>query len=452
MLPLFSDKRFYKSLFTIAIPIMLQNLINAFVNMLDTVMIGRLGTVEIAAVGLGNQVFFLYNLTLFGLCSGSSVFTAQFWGKRDIPGIRKNTGFCLLLTLTAGAFFTLGALLIPEKIIGVYSRDPAVITAGAVYLRTLAPAFIPFGISMIFVQALRSVEKVRLAMAVTLIALSINGTLNYCFIFGLGPIPAMGVRGAAIATVISRIAETAILLAAAYTRNYPPAGSLRELLAFNVPFVLRFIRIVLPVLVNEIVWSLGVTTQNIIFARTHTAAAAAFNITNTVSQLTWVLFIGLGNGVAVLIGKKIGEGDEQTARDYASRIIRFAPLMAAAAACTLFPLSRLLPYLFNVDESVLAAATVMFIILATSYPFRAFNMSMVVGICRAGGDTMFCAVYDIVLMWTVALPLGAAASYFFHAPVWVIFLCINSEEYLKVILGLRRYRSGKWLRRVTEGL
>jgi putative MATE family efflux protein len=452
MPPLFSDKRFYKSLFTIAIPIMLQNLINALVNMLDTVMIGRLGTVEIAAVGLGNQVFFLYNLTLFGICSGASIFTAQFWGKRDIPGIRKNTGFCLLLSLAVGALFTLGGLLAPAGIIGIYSRDPEVIASGAVYLRTLAPVFIPFGVSMIFVQALRSVEKVRLAMTATLIALSLNGVLNYCFIFGAGPIPAMGVRGAAIATVIARITETGIILIAVYARKYPPAGGLRELLAFNAPFVLRFFRIVLPVVVNEIIWSLGITTQNIIFARTHTDAVAAFNITNTVSQLTWVLFIGLGNGVAVLIGKKIGEGDEQTARDYASRIIRFAPLLAAGAACVLIPLSRLLPWLFNVNESVLAATTVMFIILALSYPFRAFNMSMVVGICRAGGDTVFCVLYDIVLMWIVALPLGAAASYFFHAPVWVIFICINSEEYLKVILGLWRYRSGKWLHRVTDGL
>jgi Na+-driven multidrug efflux pump len=165
-----------------------------------------------------------------------------------------------------------------------------------------------------------------------------------------------------------------------------------------------------------------------------------------------VLFIGLGNGVAVLIGKKIGEGEEQTARDYASRIIRFAPLLAVGAACVLIPLSRLLPWLFNVNESVLAVTTGMFIILSVSYPFRAFNMAMVVGICRAGGDTVFCVVYDIALMWTVALPLAAAASYFFHAPVWVIFICINSEEYLKVILGLWRFRSGKWLRRITEGL
>jgi putative MATE family efflux protein len=449
---LFNDRQFYRSLFAIALPIMFQNFINSAVNVLDTIMIGRLGTVEIAAVGLGNQVFFLYNLALFGLCSGASIFTAQFWGKRDIAGIRKNTGFCLILALAGAGLVTLAVSLAPERIIGVYSRDSAVIAAGAEYLRVLAPSFIPFGISMVFMLTLRSVEKVNLAIAVTFIALSINAVLNYCLIFGAGPFPAMGVRGAAAATVVSRVAEMLILLCASYINKYPPAGSLRELMGFNVLHVRRFIRIVSPVLINEIIWSAGISLQNLIFARTHTDAIAAFNITGTVNQLTWVLFIGLGNGVAVLIGKKIGEGDEPKARDYAARIVRFSPLLALGAACLLLFLSRFLSLVFNVNENVVAAATTMFCILAAMYPFRAFNMAMVVGICRAGGDTVFCVVYDVVFMWALALPLAAVAGFIFKAPVWALFLCVNSEECLKVILGILRLRSGKWLRNVTGGI
>ena len=449
---LFNDRRFYRDLFTIALPIMFQNFINSAVNMLDTVMIGRLGTVEIAAVGLGNQVFFLYNLALFGLCSGASIFTAQFWGKRDIPGIRKNTGFCLILALAGAALVTAAVSFAPEQIIGVYSRDPAVIAAGAEYLRALAPCFVPFGISMVFMLTLRSTEKVKLAMAAAFIALSLNAVLNYCLIFGAGPFPAMGVRGAARATVISRIAETLILLCASYINKYPPAGSLRELLGFNAAYVRRFTRIVFPVLINEIIWSAGISLQNLIFARTNTDAIAAFNIAGTVNQLTWVLFIGLGNGVAVLIGKKIGEGDESTARDYAARITLFSPLVALGAAGLLLLLSRFLPLVFNVNAAVIAAAQTMFLILSVSYPFRSFNMAMVVGICRAGGDTIFCVIYDVVFMWALALPLAAVAAFVFKAPVWVLFLCVNSEECLKVILGLWRLRSGKWLRNVTGGI
>ena len=157
MLPLFNDRKFYRDLFALAIPIMLQNLVNSLVNMLDTIMIGRLGTVEIAAVGLGNQIFFLYNLLLFGICSGGSVFTAQYWGKGDIQGIRKNLGFTLTLNLFAAAIFTAVVVLIPEKLMAVYSRDIAVIETGTVYLRTISPIFIPFAISLAFTLVLRSV-------------------------------------------------------------------------------------------------------------------------------------------------------------------------------------------------------------------------------------------------------------------------------------------------------
>jgi putative MATE family efflux protein len=451
MPPLFNDRQFYRSLFALAIPIMLQNLVNSLVNMLDTIMIGRLGTVEIAAVGLGNQIFFLYNLFLFGICSGGSIFTAQFWGKGDIAGIRKNLGFCLTLNFAVAVLFTLAAALIPEKLIGVYSRDAAVIEAGALYLKTLWPSFIPFAVSLAFTLTLRSVEKVRLAIVVTLIALSLNGTLNYLFIFGAGPVPAMGVKGAALATVFSRVVELFILVSVSYAKRYVPAGRLRELFSFNRYYARQFFRITLPVIINEIIWSLGITVQNIIFARTHTNAIAAFNITGTVSQLTWVLFIGLGNGVSVLIGKKIGERNEQAAREYASRIARFAPLLSVGAALILFPVSRLLPLVFNVNAETLASASLMFIILCFFYPFRAFNMSMIVGICRAGGDTVFCALYDTIVMWCFALPMAALAGFVFKAPVWVIYLCILMEEPVKVLLGLWRLKSGKWLHNVTAG-
>ncbi|MDR2134059.1 MAG: MATE family efflux transporter [Treponema sp.] len=449
---LFNDRQFYRNLFYIAVPIMFQNFINSFVNILDTVMIGRLGTVEIAAVGLGNQVFFLYNLALFGICSGASIFTAQFWGKRDLAGIRKNTGFSLCLALLGAGVYTLAGLLVPERILAVYSGDPAVIALGAEYLRTLAPSFVPFGISMVFMHALRSVEKVRLPVAATFMALSLNAVLNYLFIFGIGPFPAMGVRGAAIATVISRIAEMLILVIGSYVLRLPAAGRPKEMFNFDIVYISRFFRIVLPVLVNEIAWSLGVSLQNLVFARTHTDAIAAFNIVNTVNQLTWVLFIGLGNGVAVLIGKKIGEGDEKSARDYASRIVRFSPLVALGAALVLLFLSQFLPFVFNVNENVIALAKIMFVLLCVFYPFRSVNMAIVVGICRAGGDTVFCIIYDILFLWTFALPLAAIAGFVFHAPVWVLFICVSSEECLKLMLGLWRLKTGRWLRNVTKGI
>ncbi len=447
---LFGDKIFYRSLFTIAIPIALQNLVNSFVNVLDTVMIGSLGTTEIAAVGLGNQVFFLYTMVLFGILSGGSVFTAQFWGKKDLQGIRHTTGLCLVLALIAAAVFTVACAAAPAAVIGLYSADPAVVAAGAAYLRTLAPAFAPFAISFAFGMAMRSVEKVRLPMVATLVSLSINVALNWLLIFGVGPFPTLGVVGAAAATVVSRVVEMFILVIASYARSYAIAGRPRELLGFDAAFVRRYFVIVLPVMVNELIWALGISMQNVIMARTGTSSIAAFNILNTVSQLTWVLFMGLGNGSAVLVGKKIGEGADDEARAYASRIVRFMPLLAAGVGLLLVPISWLLPFIFNVGPEVFAILGAMIVIMVLSYPFRAFNMSMVIGVCRAGGDTIFCAVYDTVVMWAVSLPAAAAASFLFGAPVWVVFLCLALEDPLKMTLGIWRLKSGKWLHDVTR--
>jgi putative MATE family efflux protein len=449
---LFNDKNFYRNLFAIAVPIMLQNLINSFVNILDTVMIGRLGTVEIAAVGLGNNVFFFYTMILFGICSGGAVFIAQFWGKQDIAGIRKTVGLCCFINLFIGSIFTLAGALVPGRIIGIYSTDAAVIEAGARYLRYLTPSFLPFALTQVLVLSLRSIEQVKAPMVTTIIALSINAVLNWLWIFGIGPFPALGVAGAALATTTARFTETLLLVGLSYRKKFAIAGSMRELCAFNRTFIARFARIVAPVLVNEFIWSAGIAAQNIIFARTHTDAIAAFNITGSVSQLTWVLFIGLGNGVGVLIGKRIGAGDHAGARDYASRIVCFAPLLAVGAALVLIPISWLIPLIFKVNAEVLATAAQMMIILALCYPFRAFNMAMIIGICRAGGDTVFCGVYDVAFLWLVALPAAAAASFFFHAPFWLIYLLIVSEEFFKLIAGLWRFRSGKWLHDVTRGL
>jgi Na+-driven multidrug efflux pump len=240
-----------------------------------------------------------------------------------------------------------------------------------------------------------------------------------------------------------------ILILTCYGKKYPLAGTLRELFSFDAVFVKRFFVIAAPVILNEFLWSLGITMQNVIFARTGTDAIAAFNITGTVASLAWVVFIGLGNGASVLIGKRIGEGNEIAARDYARRITRFSPLVAAVVALFLVPASFLLPFFFDLEPAVFAIIRSMFIMLSLLYPIRAFNMSMVIGVCRAGGDTRFSVFFDVFFMWTLALPLAAFASFVLGAPVWVIYLCVAADEPFKAALGWWRLKSGRWLHNVT---
>ncbi|MEL3909320.1 MAG: MATE family efflux transporter [Treponemataceae bacterium] len=445
----FFDREFLKTLFIIAVPIMLQNLLNSFVNVLDAIMIGQLGTIEIAAVGLGNQLFFLLNLILYGAASGSLVFTAQFWGRKDLPGLRKTFGLSLCTALFISSIFTVFCVFFPEQILRLYSKDPAVIETGIQYLRPVAFCFIPFAISFIFMFTLRAIEEVKLSVTATLVSLFVNLILNAILIFGLLGFPRLGVKGAAIATVIARFSELFIYIIVTKKEKSPILGSLAEHFSFSPRFVVSFFVIVMPVIFNEVLWSSGITFHHKIFAGLSTLSYAAFSITNTVSQLTWVVFTGFGNSVSILIGKKIGEKDYEQAKNYAVNISKFSPSVAIFVGALLIPISFLVPYIFNVEQEVCLQARRFFLILALCYPLKAFNVCMVVGILRAGGDTKFGVICDTLFMWIVSIPLSFTLSIHTNLPSWIIYLCLFADEPIKAFMGFRRLRSGKWLREVV---
>ena len=449
---------FYSTLFTIALPIVLQNFLQTFVNILDTVMVGRLGATEIAAAGLGNQIFFILNMMLFGISSGGAIFVAQYWGKKDIAGIRRTLGMTLALSFALSLVFTAAALFFPHELISLYSSDDRVIALGGRYLRCVAWSYPMLALSFAFQLAFRATEHVRLPTVSTAVSFFVNAGFNYLLIFGASAsvfgvslnVPAMGVEGAAVATVISRFVELVITVGWSYSKKYEACGRFAELFSFNRDFLARFVKIAFPVIVNETLWSLGITMQNSIFSHASTDAIAAFNITGTISQLTWVFFIGVGNGAGIIIGKKIGEGAESEARLYANRFAWFMPAMAVVIGLLLFPLSLVLPLLFNVSPHIILQARLMLRVLMCVYPVNAFNMFFIVGMCRSGGDTIYAAVNDGVWMWCVALPIACAAAFIFHTEPWIIYACLQIEQLLKACAGLLRVHSGKWLHNVTR--
>lgn len=445
-------KDFYKTLFSIAIPIILQNLLQTFVNMMDTIMVGQLGEVAIASVGLGNQIFFLLIMVVFGISSGCSIFISQFWGAEDVLGIRKTFGFMLTACFGISLVFMAGGTLIPEKLLRLYTNDEAVISEGIKYLRLVAIGYPLLAITSSCQMAFRSTEHVILPTVTTAISFVTNIGLNYLLIFGFAPleIPAMGVRGAALATVISRAIEMVITISVSIVKKFEVVGKIHELLGFDKKFLLKLIKVGMPVLLSESLWGLGITTQNSIFSHSGTDSFNAFTIMNTVNQLTWVFFIGMGSAASVILGKKIGAGDNDSARAYTHRFCWFMPLMGAFIGFFLFPLSLVLPFFFKVSPHIIKITQSMMFVLMCMYPSRAFNMLIIVGVCRSGGDTIFASIIDNGWMWLIAIPLGLLATFAWNSPAWQIMLCLETEQLLKTLCGVWRVHSGKWLHRVIK--
>lgn len=444
-----NDRRFLVNLVRISIPIALQNLVVTSLNMIDTVMIGQLGETEIAAVALSNQVFFLLMLFLFGVGSGTTVFTAQYWGVRDVKGIRASMGIALLLGLSGATLFTCAALVIPEVVLGFYTADAAVIELGRDYLQIVGVSYVATALTVVFSLVLRSTGNVRLPLYVSLVSLVVNTTLNLLLIFGLLGFPALGVRGAAIATTVARSLEVIVLLVLVYRGREAAAGRIREFFGFNSAFLTRFLRIASPVVLNEIGWSLGMTMYMVVYARMGTDVVAAFNLAETVARLSFVVFMGTASASAIMIGNTIGAGKRADAERYARRILVLVPLLGVLFGAGVIAVSRWIPLLFRVSPQVRLMLRQLLVVLGAILAVKATNMHVIVGLLRSGGDTRFSLFVDVGILWLVGVPVAFVAGLILGLPVWLVYLLTGSEELFKAVLGVHRVVSGRWIHVLT---
>lgn len=444
------DKLFFKSMLALALPVALQNMIQSGLNMVDTLMIGQLGETEIAAVALSNQIFFLLILILFGISSGASVFASQYWGSQNIKGLRESLALSLLLAVGAAVIFAAGALFVPAFILSIYSADPEVIRLGASYLRIVGISYPATAITFSFSASLRSTGRVKLTTVVSGISIGVNTSLNFLLIFGIGPFPAMGVEGAALATVIARIVEMLILLYFVYKKQYPSALTFSELFQVTGTYVRRYLNTSIPVILNEMLWSFGITAINLVFARISTEAMASFSITDTISKLFMVFFFGTSGACAVMVGNRIGAGEEKKAVYYAHSYAVLGPFLGLVMGLFLFALAPVLPMLFNITDDARHNVTSILRILALFMPVKIFNWHLIVGILRSGGDTKYSMFMEGGGIWFVAVPAAAITGLIFHLPLPVIYFALTMEELVKFSLGFARLRSGRWLKNVIS--
>jgi len=444
------DRAYYATLFSIAVPIMIQSLISSGLNMVDVLMIGQLGETAVAAVGLANQIFFLLTFLLFGIGSGAGVFTAQLWGRGDVPSIRKVLGLCLLMGAGGGVVFTIIALLFPQAALGVYSNDAAVIELGSGYLRIVGFSYVLTAVAYSYAAVLRSTGNVRLPMAVSVVALGLKTLIAYLLIFGIGGLPALGITGAAIGTVVARTLECALLLFAAYRLRTPVAARLTELLGFDRTFVRTFLKVSLPVVFNEMLWALGITTYNVVYAHISTEAIAAVNIVSTIENLAFVIFIGISDACAIMVGNKIGAGQEAVAHRYARRTILLATGGAILMGGVIFLLRAPILSLYNISPTSSEYVYRILTVLACALWVRVSNMTLIVGILRSGGDTRFGFILDAGVMWGIGVPSAFIGAFVFGLPVYWVYMLVLSEELVKYLVGLRRMLSRRWVHNLTQ--
>ena len=441
---------FYRTVIALVVPMALQNLINVGVTAADVIMLGAVGEDALSGASLAGQVQYIMTLFLFGLTSGATVLTAQYWGKGDKDAIEKILGIAVKTAVFVTALFTAAALAAPGMLLKIFTSDPVVIAEGIRYLRIVAFTYIMIGITQAYLYIMRSVERVIVATVVYLLSLICNIIMNSIFIFGLFGLPAMGVSGAALGTLCARILE--VILVAGYARLFNRDIKLRLRHVLHTDKVLfgDFMKYALPVVINEVMWGLDTAANTAILGHMGSPVVAANSVAQVARQLATVVSFGLSSAAAIYLGKTIGEKKMEHARAYAKRFIGLSLIMGVLGGAVILIASPIATAFLSLSMQAKAYLRIMFFVMSYFVVGQAFNTTMVVGIFRSGGDTRFGLILDVSTMWCCSILLGFLAAFVFKLSVPVVYMILMSDEIIKIPITFWRYRSCKWLRDVTR--
>lgn len=446
MKKVFKDKAFLSTLLMLAIPITLQSFITSSLNLVDTMMVGKLGETAISAVGLANQYMFVFTLCLMGINAGASVFMSQFWGSRDLKGIKTFLGIDLVVGLGASALFGGVAFFVPHVVMGILTSDPEVIAIGVNYLKIVAVSCLFMGVTQAFSSALRSTEQTKAPMFASLIGVGVNIILNWVLIFGKFGAPQMGVNGAALATMIARLIEVVFIVSVVYCSKNKVAAKLNELMNFNMGTIKTYFKTSWSVIVNELIFSLGSAAYATAYAKISTDASATMQISTTIINMFFIFLTGIGFAAAIMIGNKIGAGEEDIAHQYASHVGKLTPFIGIALGIAMWVSAPSVVSLFNIKPETYVAAVKVLRVMAIFMPLRTFNAIMIIGVFRGGGDTTYSMIVQAGTIWFYSVPLAFIGVTVFKLPVHIVFFLVCTEEIIKIPFEVVRLKSGKWLK------
>lgn len=444
------DRGFWAAALPLALPIALQNLLMTSFRLIDTLMVGRLGDVSIAAVGLAGWASFLVELLAFGMSSGAAVFIAQYHGANNKEGILKTYGTMMLFMVPMGLLFTVGVALHPEFVMQLFTEDAALIAEGARYLRFACVSYVSLTVNLAFSTLLRCTEQVKIPMWTSGFSAALNAVLNYAFIFGAFGLPEMGVAGAGLATAISSMVNPMLMFAISAVKRTVLIAPLKQIFAIK-GFFKNFWGRALPVLFNELFWSLSIVGVNMVFGRMGTDNYAALTIQRTIEGLVFVFFVGICNACNILVGKSIGAGEIEKAKSYARRFLAFAPLLGIVTGLIIVLLRNPLVGLFDLSSAATQTAKTLLIIFSIDACVRYIPYIEVVGIFRAGGDTRFGLLSDVVSQYVFILPTVVVAGLVLRLPfITTYILMLVADDVSKLLITIPHFRSMRWIKPIPQ--
>ena len=452
------DRAFYRKLFSVLIPILIQNLITNFVSLLDNIMVGQVGTEPMSGVAIVNQLLFVFNLCIFGGLAGAGIFTAQYYGKGDNEGVKNTFRAKLYIALLAVVLFTAAFVLKGDALIRLFLHEgkeqldlAATLGFGRAYLRVMLLQMPLFALCQVYSGTLRETGETLLPMKAGIIAVFVNLIFNYILIFGKLGLPALGVVGAAVATVIARVVECAIVLCWTH-RHSARCGfvvGLYRSLRVPAPLAKRMLRLGLPLLVNEFLWSGGMTTLNQCYSLRGLEVISALNISSTISNLFFCAFIAMGNAISILIGQLLGAGELERAVDEDRKLIAFSVVLSLLVGGIMAAVAPLVPQIYNTTDTVKALACDLLLVGAAMMPINAFTNACYFTL-RSGGKTIITFIFDSAFLWVIAVPAAFVLSHFSPMPILPMYITVSLLDLIKCAVGYYLVKRRKWVNNIVS--
>ncbi len=444
------EKSFYKTLLLIALPVAFQNLISFGLNMSDTVMVGKLGEVALSGVALANQISFIVGKFIGGVSGGTAVLISQYWGRRDMQRIRTVFAIGLKVCLTFSTLITLVCVCFPQFVLSLFTNDQAIVEAGAGYLRIVCVSYLTMSVSTTLLSMLRGVEVVKIALAVSICSFFVNLLMNYMFIFGKFGAPRMGVNGAALSTLITRVVEFLVVLVYVFCFEKRVAFQPKDILRSDFDLWKDFGKYGVPIIVGDLLWGLVGNFKAGIMGHLGSQAVSANSMTDVVLELAMIFIWGLGAGACVMIGKTVGAGQYQLARKYSNTLQILFFCFGFFAALFVYLIRGVAVSFYNVTDATKEVAEQFMVFGAVTIWATAYAATCFTGINRGAGDGNFVVIVDLICGWLVVLPLSAIAAFWLNLPASIVFLCTRIDQFVKVIIAFLRLRSNRWIRNVTR--